>query len=61
MLRNALKIPYSWLVRPRFVVYAWIIVEVFVWRGSMDVVLAICAALLATKTLTGFAKLRRVI
>lgn len=59
MVRSALAIPYSWLVRPRFVVYAWMPVEVFVWRGSLDVVLWIFSALLALKMLTGFVQIRR--
>jgi len=59
LVRNALAIPYSWLVRPRFLVYAWIPVEVHLWRGSLDVVLWVLAILLALKTLTGFVQIRR--
>jgi phosphatidylglycerophosphate synthase len=59
MVRNALAIPYSWLVRPRFVVYLWMPVEVYLWRGSLDGVLWIFSALLAGKMLTGFIKIRR--
>ncbi|MEM6569986.1 MAG: CDP-alcohol phosphatidyltransferase family protein [Planctomycetota bacterium] len=59
MVRNALDVPYSWLVRPRFAVYAWIPVELFLWPGSLDVLVWICAALLGAKTLSGFVRLRR--
>jgi len=59
MVRNALAIPYSWLVRPRFLVYAWMPVEVYLWRGSLDVVLCFLTVLLALKTLTGFFQIRR--
>lgn len=59
LVRNALAIPYSWLVRPRFVVYAWMPVEVYLWRGRLDVVLWVLAILLALKTLTGFVQIRR--
>lgn len=59
LVRNALAIPYSWLVRPRFLVYAWMPVEVYVWRGSLDVVLWLLTAVLALKTLTGFIQIRR--
>jgi phosphatidylglycerophosphate synthase len=59
MVRNALEIPYSWLVRPRLIVYAWFPVEVFLWRGSLDVVLWISSALLAVKMLNGFVQIRK--
>jgi len=59
LVRNALAIPYSWLVRPRFLVYAWMPVEVYLWRGSLDIVLWVLAILLALKTLTGFVQIRR--
>ncbi|MBE0543260.1 MAG: CDP-alcohol phosphatidyltransferase family protein [Verrucomicrobia bacterium] len=58
MVRNALAIPYSWLVRPRFFVYLWMPVEVYLWRGSLDVLLWILTALLVLKTLTGFIQIR---
>ncbi len=59
MVRNALAVPYSWLIRPRFFVYLWMPVEVFWWRGSLNYLLWILTALLAFKTLTGFIQIRR--
>ena len=59
MVRSALAIPYSWLVRPRFIVYAWVPIDVYLWRGSLDWVLWLFAALLAVKMLTGFIRIRR--
>jgi phosphatidylglycerophosphate synthase len=59
MVRNALAIPYAWLVRPRMLVYAWIPVEVYLWRGSLDLLLWIFSVLLAIKMLTGFIQIRR--
>jgi phosphatidylglycerophosphate synthase len=58
MVRNALAIPYSWLVRPRFWVYAWMPVELYYWKGSLNVLLWILTALLALKMLTGFVQIR---
>jgi len=58
MVRNALAIPYSWLVRPRFLVYAWFPVEVYLWPGSLDSLLWIVSLLLALKTLSGFLRIR---
>ncbi|MBL7040904.1 MAG: CDP-alcohol phosphatidyltransferase family protein [Pirellulaceae bacterium] len=59
MVRNALSIPYSWLVRPRFFVFAWFVVETYWWHNSIDYVLWVFNALLALKVLTGFIKIRR--
>jgi len=59
MVRNALAIPYSWLVRPRFLVYAWAPIEIYYWHGTLDVVLWLVTALLALKMLTGFVQIRR--
>jgi phosphatidylglycerophosphate synthase len=59
MVRNALAIPYSWLVRPRFLVYLWFPVEVYFWPGSLNGLLWILSALLGLKTLTGFIQIRR--
>jgi phosphatidylglycerophosphate synthase len=59
MVRKALAIPYSWLVRPRFLVYAWMPVDVYLWRGSLDFVLWILTSLLVLKSLTGIIQIRR--
>lgn len=59
MVRNALAIPYSWLIRPRFLVYAWFLVEVYLWPGSLDLLLWVVTAVLAVKMLTGFVNIRR--
>lgn len=59
MVRNALAIPYSWLVRPRFFVYLCIPVSVYWWRASLEILLWVFALLLGLKTLTGFVKIRR--
>ncbi|MCP5528329.1 MAG: CDP-alcohol phosphatidyltransferase family protein [Verrucomicrobiales bacterium] len=59
MARNAMAIPYSWLVRPRFFVYGCIPVAAYGWAGTMDALLWLVSALLAWKTLTGFVKIRR--
>jgi phosphatidylglycerophosphate synthase len=59
MARNALSIPYSWLLRPRFFVYVWFVVETYYLPGSIDYVLWLFIALLVIKMATGFAKIRR--
>lgn len=59
LARNALAIPYSWLVRPRFFVFACIPVELWLQPGSLNGLLWIVSTLLAWKTLTGFIQIRR--
>ncbi|HSG73520.1 MAG TPA: CDP-alcohol phosphatidyltransferase family protein [Planctomycetaceae bacterium] len=59
MVRNALEIPYSWLVRPRFLVYCWIPVELFLWPHTLPVLVIGFDLLLSWKLLTGFSKLSR--
>lgn len=59
MARNAMDIPYSWLVRPRFFVYGCIPVAVYGWPAVLNALLWVVSFLLAWKTLTGFVKIRR--
>lgn len=61
MIRSALSIPYCWLIRPRFIIYLWIPLEMSVWDGSLDVLMWISTALLAVNMLTGFIRIRRLI
>ena len=59
MVRNAMGVPYSWLIRPRFCVYAWLLVETYWLPGTLNTVLWLCNALLAWKMVTGFRAIRR--
>lgn len=59
MVRSTLAIPYSWLVRPRFIVYTWFIIEVYLLPGSINYVLWFFTFLLGIKMLTGFIKIRK--
>lgn len=57
MIRNAMGIPYSWLFRPRFLAYAWLLIEP-AWSGSLEFVIWGCNALLAGKLVSGFGRIR---
>ena len=59
MARNAMKDPYSWLFRPRFYVYGWIVVETWWWPGTIDYLLWASVAVLSLKMITGFFGVRR--
>lgn len=61
MVRNALAIPYSWLVRPRYVVFVWMAIEVSLLPGTINYVLWACSILLAAKMLSGYIKIRKAI
>lgn len=58
-VRSAMAAPYSWLFRPRFLVFIWYVVEFYWLPGTLDWVLWACSALLAIKCLTGFIRIRR--
>ena len=57
-VRNAMAAPFSWLFRPRFLVFIWFAVDCYLLPGSLDVVLWISSGLLGVKCLTGFVKIR---
>lgn len=59
LVRNALAAPYSWLFRPRFLIFAWFLAEVYWWPGSLNWALWIASGILAIKTLTGFFSIRK--
>jgi len=59
MIRNAMRIPYSWLIRPRILVYCWIPISWYWLPGSLDYVLVAFDLLLGWKLLTGFYNLRK--
>ncbi|WP_298862709.1 CDP-alcohol phosphatidyltransferase family protein [uncultured Gimesia sp.] len=59
MIRSSMAIPYSWLIRPRLIVYAWFLVEVYLFPGTLNYLLWFFTILLAWKSLTGFYKIRK--
>lgn len=59
LVRNAMAAPYSWLFRPRFLVFGWAAIELFLWHDTLDTVLWFSVVLLSIKTLTGFRTIRR--
>ena len=59
LVRNAMLAPYSWLFRPRFLVFGWAAIEVFFWPGTLNFVLWFSVALLGIKTFTGFRTIRK--
>jgi len=58
VVRNALSVPYSWLVRPRLFVYALIPVELYLQPGILAPALWVFTGLLGWKAVSGFASIR---
>lgn len=56
--RNALNRPYAWLMRPRFVFFAWFAAELWLWPGTLNALVWCCNVLLALSALTGFVAIR---
>lgn len=56
--RNSLQIPYSWLVRPRFFLFAAIPLQLLGVSAAVLVVVWISNVLLSVKLVTGFFNLR---
>jgi phosphatidylglycerophosphate synthase len=59
MVRNVLQIPYTWLIRPRLIVFAWLPIEAYLLPGTIDYVFWAFNLLLAAKTATGFLRIRQ--
>ena len=59
MIRSSMAIPYSWLIRPRLIVYAWFLVELYFFPGTLNYLLWFFTVLLAWKSITGFYKIRK--
>ena len=63
MVRNAMGIPYSWVVRPRLIVYVWLFCESYFFPGtvlakSTWIVLWIANVLFVLRMASGFFKIR---
>ena len=59
MVRNSLGVPYSWLVRPRFAIYAAIPVEIWLRAGGLTPLCVGLSVVLALKGASGFVAIRR--
>jgi len=59
MVRNSLNVPYSWLVRPRFLLFLAIPLQLLQFSGSITLVVWVSNLLLAVKLATGFYMIRK--
>ncbi len=58
MIRNRLEIPYSWLFRPRFMLYSWLLLEFTFLPGTMTYIVWLLNLVLAAHAVNGFFKIR---
>lgn len=58
MVRNALRIPYVWLIRPRFFLFLAIPIELAGIRWATEIIVWASNAILAIKATSGFYALR---
>lgn len=58
MIRNALTVPYAVVLRPRFIVYAWLLVELYWLPGTLTTVVWILLVPLVWQTYRGFITVR---
>jgi len=61
MVRTALGVSYSWLIRPRFWIYGWIALDQYLLPGWLELIVVFFAAILAIKLATGFIAIRRLL
>ena len=61
MVRTALGVPYTWLIRPRFWVYGWLAVDRYLLPGWLEPLVVLLAAVLAVKLASGFLAIRRLL
>ncbi|QDT98502.1 CDP-alcohol phosphatidyltransferase family protein [Gimesia aquarii] len=59
MIRSSLAIPYSWLIRPRLIIYSWLPIEVYLLPNTLNYLLWFFILLLCWKSITGFYKIRK--
>lgn len=61
MVRNALNVPYQFVLRPRFLLYVWIIVELYFYPQTVNYMLFACNVIFIPTVFLGFNKIRSVL
>ena len=61
MVRNAMGLPYSWLLRPRLWIYGWIAVDYYLLPDTLNGIMAIFSVVLGIKMASGFVAIRRLL
>jgi phosphatidylglycerophosphate synthase len=61
MVRNAIHIPYLWMLRPRFLVYFWLILEFTLLPNTINWIVWLCNGILIINFQDGFRQLKKTI
>ena len=61
MIRNSIGISYSFLLRPRFFFYIWLVMELFFYPETINYLLWACNIMLIPAVVIGFIKIRNFI
>ena len=61
MVRNAIKIPYLWVLRPRFLVYCWLVLEFTILPNTINWIVWLCNIILIINFQDGFRQLKNTI
>ena len=61
MVRNAMNIPYGWLMRPRFIVYICIFLEINFFAGITNYVVCFFTLFLGIHMVSGFFQIRKIL
>ena len=59
MVRNAIHIPYLWVLRPRFLVYFWLILEFTLLPNTINWIVWLCNGILTINFYDGFQQLKK--
>ncbi|MCP3929669.1 MAG: CDP-alcohol phosphatidyltransferase family protein [Bacteroidetes bacterium] len=59
MVRNAIKIPYLWMLRPRFLVYLWLVLEFTILPNTINWIVWLCNIFLIINFQDGFRQLKK--
>ncbi len=59
MVRNAIHIPYLWILRPRFLVYFWLILEFSLLPNTINWIVWLCNGILTVNFYDGFRQLKK--
>lgn len=59
LVRNAMGIPYNWLIHPRIFLYVGIFLEYYLWPETLIYLIYIFNGIFALRILSGFLRIRK--
>ena len=59
IVRNYLRVPYTWVLRPRFIFYGWLLVEFYLWPGTLNYLVWVFNLFLVGLAVRGFYRIHK--